>query len=147
MKPFEKGEWKGVIDRAQIKALAKLQGTSMNQIEKGLKDIRENETIYLNDQYQVNVRKVESPFGDLFWLSIKRLDKKSIHSWEDLQEIKNLIIGPENEGVELYPAETRRVIAAEQYHMFVIADKTKWWPLGFADSGVLDEAAKGVENG
>lgn len=141
MKPFVKGEWKEV-DRAQIKALAKLQGTSMNQIEQGMKDIRKNETVYLNDQYQVNVRKVESPFGDLFWLSIKRLDKKDIHSWEDLQEIKNLIVGPENEGVELYPAEARKVRIADQYHMFVIADKTKWWPLGFADSKLLPKEDK-----
>lgn len=137
MKPFEKGEWKEV-DRSQIKALAKAAGTSMNQIEKGMKDIKKNEEIYLNDKYQVNVRKIKSPFGDMFWLSIKRLDKESIHDWRDLQEIKNLIIGPENEGVELYPSEKRRVDTANQYHLFVLADKTKWWPFGFADRNVMD---------
>ena len=86
--------------------------------------LKKNEEIYLNDKYQVNVRKIKSPFGDMFWLSIKRLDKESIHDWRDLQEIKNLIIGPENEGVELYPSEKRRVDTANQYHLFVLADKT-----------------------
>lgn len=137
MKPFKKGEWKEV-DRSHIKALAKATGTSMNQIEKGMRDIHENETVYLNDQYQVNVRKIDSPFGELYWLSIKRLDKKIIHDWRDLQEIKNQIVGPENEGVELYPAEARRVDTANQYHLFVIADNTRWWPFGFADRKVLD---------
>lgn len=137
MKPFGKGEWRE-MERSQIKALAKSAGTSMNQIEKGLRDIRENEEVYLNDQYQVNVRRIKSPFGDLFWLSIKRLDKEVIHDWRDLQEIKNLIVGPENEGVELYPAEARKVDTSNQYHLFVLADSTKWWPFGFADTKVLD---------
>lgn len=137
MKTFVKGVWRDA-SRAQIKALAKSTGASRNQVEKGIQDVQENEEVYLNDQYQVNVRKLKSPFGDMFWLSIKRLDKESIHDWRDLQEIKNLIVGPENEGVELYPAEARRVDTVNQYHLFVLADKTKWWPFGFTDREIFD---------
>jgi hypothetical protein len=45
--------------------------------------------------------------GDVLWCSIKRRDKSSAHGWRDLLSIKNLIVGPEYEGFEIHPAESR----------------------------------------
>ena len=66
--------------------------------------------------------------GKMIYLSIKRLDKKSIHDWRDLQEIKNQLTSPEQEAVEIYPAESRKVDTANQYHLFVYP---KGYSVGF----------------
>ena len=72
--------------------------------------------IWLNDEYQVNVTKCK----DYTHLSIKRLDKESLHDWRDLQTIKNMLIGEEAEAIELYPAESRLVDTANQYHLWYL---------------------------
>lgn len=52
------------------------------------------------------------------YLSIKRLDREPIADWRAMQKIKNAICGKEWEGIEIYPAESRLVDTANQYHMF-----------------------------
>jgi hypothetical protein len=42
--------------------------------------------IFKNDTYQVTVRELD---GNGVHLSIKRNDRKSIHDWRELQQIKN----------------------------------------------------------
>jgi|TARA_R100000149_G_C5836027_1_gene109797 hypothetical protein len=84
--------------------------------------------VYVNDIYQVNVQRNEqadymvrepSMKGKMTYLSIKRLDKKSIHDWRHLQEIKNELCGEDCEAIEIYPVEKRLVDTANQYHLFV----------------------------
>lgn len=89
-----------------------------------------------NDTYTVALfRDIAQHEGwpTLVHLSIKRNDRAPIHDWRDLQEIKNELVGPECEGVELYPAESRRVDSANQYHLFVISVPGHRWPFGFTD--------------
>lgn len=92
--------------------------------------------LYVNDVYQVMVRR-QSPTAsdgpDLVHLSVKRRDKRPVHDWRDLQRIKNEILGPEHEAIELYPAESRRVDLANQYHLWALDDPTFRWPVGFAE--------------
>lgn len=92
--------------------------------------------VFLNNRYQVYMREVGSPFGEengpMVWLSIKRLDRQPIHDWRDLQRIKNEIVGVECEGVELYPAESRKVDQSNQFHMFVFKVPGKRFPFGFS---------------
>lgn len=95
--------------------------------------------IYKNDQYQVAVYED----GDFIHLSIRRLDRQPIRDWRDMQEIKNQIVGPENEGVELYPAESRLVDAANQYHMFVLKDPAVQFPFGFNERYVSNNPMLG----
>ncbi len=98
-----------------------------------------NDTVFLNDQYQVNVRVEAKTYHGMpvVWLSIKRIDKEPCHDWRDMQEIKNQLVGPECEAVELYPAESRVVDTANQYHLWVVADPKFRWPFGFRH-GVTD---------
>jgi hypothetical protein len=56
-------------------------------------------------------------------LSIKRRDRDAAHDWRHFQWIKNDVLGPEREAIELYPAESRLVDGANQYHLWV-------WPAG-----------------
>jgi hypothetical protein len=93
---------------------------------------RADSQTFMNDTYQV----VAQDKGDHWHLSIKRNDKECIHDWRDLQEIKNMICGPECEGLELYPAESRRVDSANQYHLWVL--KRGQIPFGFQERLVLD---------
>ena len=83
--------------------------------------------VWINDTYQVSVRHLK----DLVHLSIKRIDREPCQDWRDFQEIKNQLVGPECEGVELYPAESRKVDAANQYHLFVVPNATYRFPFGF----------------
>ena len=81
----------------------------------------QREEIWLCDEYQVAVDKTPTHgFKDfkIWHLSIKRRDKEALHDWRDLQAIKNQLCGPEVEAMEIYPAESRKVDTANQYHLW-----------------------------
>jgi hypothetical protein len=105
------------------------------------------QAIYMNDRYQVNVEVVDAPFGvetgDVFWLSIKRRDKAPVHDWRELQQIKNMIVGDEHEAFEVYPAESRLVDTANQYHLWVFKEAAVRLPVGYRSREVMsnNEAA------
>jgi len=100
--------------------------------------------VYLNDTYQVNVSRVDTGMGaPIVHLSVKRIDKQAIHDWRDMQEIKNQLLGEECEAVELYPAVSRLVDTANQYHMWGVPDPSFRFPVGFSD-GHIDYESKGT---
>jgi hypothetical protein len=53
------------------------------------------------------------------YLTIKRHDRVAVHDWRHLQAIKTEVCGAEREAVELYPAESRLMDEANQYHLWV----------------------------
>lgn len=64
--------------------------------------------IVVNSRYQVTVYlRAAEPFGNIVHLSIKTHDRSARHDWRDLQRIKNEIVGPEYDAVEVYPAESK----------------------------------------
>jgi hypothetical protein len=96
-----------------------------------------------NNRYLVYVRVLEIDETALgvpgaLWLSIKRLDKLPIHDWRDLQRIKNELCGREREAVEIYPAESRLVDEANQYHLWVLPPGASA-PFGFPERSVSGE--------
>lgn len=95
---------------------------------------------WINDKYSVAIWRDDTKWGPMAHLSIKRLDREPIHDWRELQEIKNLLVGPEHEGVELYPAESRLVDTANQYHLFVLLEAPKFFPFGFTERLVSGES-------
>lgn len=141
MNPFQKATLPPV-DENQVKALAQnvmdrnthlRLGKTLKAVRRQLQDILDNDAVYLNDRYQVNVRDADVAEGwpAMVHLSIKRIDKEPIHDWRDLQEIKNMIVGEEHEAVELYPRESRVVDTVNQYHLWVVKEKGKSFPFGF----------------
>lgn len=97
---------------------------------------------WVNNQYQVLKRTFPSDlFGQVIHLSIRRQDRAPARDWRHFQKMKNQLAGPEWEGVELYPAESRLVDEANQYHIWCVNGTL---PFGFADRSVggPDEAAK-----
>lgn len=125
------GKWeKALLSNAQIATLR----------ENGKEHIPEE--IWINGRYEVWVHRDVNYDGNwpkMHWLSIKRIDKEPIRSWRDLQRIKNDIIGDEHEALELFPAESRLVDTSNQYHLFVLADKTLRFPIGYMNRLVADE--------
>lgn len=92
--------------------------------------------VYYNDLYMIEVGN-EPPF---IRLSITRHDRQACKEWKHLQEIKNRLIGPEHEAVELFPAESRLIDTTNQYHMWVHADPNYRFPIGWKQQRfVLDE--------
>ena len=91
--------------------------------------------IYQNDTYAVEV--IQAP--PFVHLDIRRLDGEPCKSWRDFQRIKNELVGPEHEAVELFPAEGRLVDTANQYHLWVAADPQYRFPFGFNHRLVLSE--------
>jgi len=124
-----------------VPAFAARHGLSEEVATSQLQRLRA-QAIYMNDRYQVNVEVVRAPFGeetgDVLWLSIKRRDRTQVHDWRDLQQIKNMIVGDEHEGFEVYPAESRLVDTANQYHLWVFVDPAVRLPVGYRRREVLD---------
>lgn len=91
---------------------------------------------FRNDTYQVAINQN----GAFLHLSIKRIDRMPIKEWRDLQTIKNELVGPEWEAVELYPAESRLVDSANQYHLWIFTGEGESfrWPFGYNERLVVD---------
>jgi hypothetical protein len=113
----------------------------------GIQFLTERE-IWKNDVYTVFVNRgipvpnIVGRNGELAtasWLSIKRNDQEPVHDWRDLQYIKNQLVGEENEGCELFPAESRLVDGANQYHLWVFENTTIQFPFGFTGRMVTEK--------
>ena len=88
--------------------------------------------MYKNSRYTVAVwYGTADGLGDYAHLSIKTNERTADHDWRDYQRIKNELVGPEFEGVELYPAESRLVDNANQFHIWVF--RTFKFPFGFKE--------------
>lgn len=88
----------------------------------------EGTTHFRNDLYQVEVR---SPGEGFIHLNIRRRDGYPGRDWQHFQQIKNELVGPECEAVELYLAESRRVDTTNKYHLFAAMDPKFRFPIGF----------------
>lgn len=86
---------------------------------------------WMNDLYVViakpigadsTVAKFAPRVGVGTHLSIRRQDRAACRDWRHFQQIKNQLCGPEREAVELYPAESRLVDGANQFHLWVMPE-------------------------
>ena len=87
----------------------------------------------MNGQYVVIKKDYPKKAGVMTHLSIRRIDRKACRDWRDFQAIKNQLCGPEREGIELYPAESRVVDTANQFHLWVMPEGVKLeigWAVG-----------------
>jgi len=105
-------------------------------LPQGAPEVPDSET-WMNAMYQVTIFRglytppAEMEWPEMAWLSIKRRDKKPLHDWRHLQWIKNDLVGPECEGVELYPKESRLIDESNQYHLWVLTDPEHRFPFGY----------------
>jgi len=101
----------------------------------GGKKAAQTDDVFLNNLYQVNIKW---DFGGLIHLSIKRRNKSPIMDWRHMQRIKNELLGPEYEMVQLFPAESRLVDTVNQYHFFAMPNQEKF-PIGMEDGRCVSD--------
>lgn len=93
--------------------------------------------VFVNSRYQVTCYRDDHPtLGTVVHLSFKTHDRSAHHDWRDMQRIKNELVGPEYDAVEIYPAESKLVDGANQYHLWVFLDSLL--PFGFQTRLVSD---------
>lgn len=94
--------------------------------------------IWRNDLYQVMVHRHDE--DGYVHLNIRRVDGFPGRDWRHFQQIKNELVGPECEAVELYPAESRLVDTSNKYHLYVVTDPTFRFPFGWTKRDVQHDA-------
>ena len=102
-----------------------------------LADLTHHDEVWLNDRYRCSVRYVASDMSDaedprlgLCHLSIHSHTRGTSHDWRHFQRIKNDVMGPNREALEIYPDERRLVDTSNEYHLWVLPEGV-WAPFGF----------------
>lgn len=90
--------------------------------------------------YENNLYHVEIMAGQPFiHLDIARRDGGTCKNWRHFQQIKNELIGPEHEAMEIFPAESRLVDAGNEYHLWVHVTPDFRFPVGSMQRWVLEK--------
>lgn len=78
--------------------------------------------VWTNYIYEVNVWRHQEGWvlggGPWTCLGISSKDGEARHDWRDFQRIKNDVVGPEWEAVELYPSEARLLDPSNYYYLW-----------------------------
>ena len=103
-----------------------------------------NAETWMNEKYTVQVRTLRPPENEsdpgLVHISIRRNDRAPSRDWRDFQAIKNQVLGPDCEAVEMYPAESRVADVANQYHLWGFPNPKFRLPFGFGSGARLNAA-------
>ena len=135
---------RGLQDREKAK-IAERYGLAVREVDEALVLSALGDAIFINSQYVVYRREdmhnlpASSEWPAMVHLLIRSHDQKPIHDWRDLQSIKNAIVGPEHEAIELYPRESRVVDTANVFHLWVLADSNANFPFGYPSRVVRGE--------
>lgn len=92
---------------------------------------------YWNSRYSVTVVREKQQLvrgARCETLLIISADQSADHDWRDFQRIKNELLGENWEGIELYPAERRKVDPSNAFVMFCF---DKCLPIGVKDRDVV----------
>lgn len=73
------------------------------------------------NKYVVMSRKVRTDWGTITHVCIRSKNREDL-TWEEKQKIKSALFGRENEGLEIYPAESKRTDGGGMYHLWVLPD-------------------------
>jgi hypothetical protein len=98
--------------------------------------------VFQNNLYHVEIADSRDIAPGFIHLAISRRDGGTCNEWADLQQIKNEIVGPEHEAMELFPAESRLVNASNEYHLWVHSDPGFRFPIGWSQRVVFSEPVK-----
>lgn len=110
---------------------------------------QESAEVWKNDRYQVHVipwpaLKINGRSHPIVQLSIRRLDRGPARDWRDFQTIKNELLGSDVEAIELYPAESRLIDTANQFHLWCVIDPLFRFPFGYTGRMVTSENIGGA---
>jgi hypothetical protein len=90
---------------------------------------------FYNGKYQAMIRYDE---GGITCLTIRREDRRPVTDWRDVQWIKNQLLGPEIEAVQVFPAESRLVDTSNQFYLYAFPAGYRI-PFGFDERMVTEK--------
>jgi hypothetical protein len=99
-------------------------------------------TIYKNSRYQVHIRSIEGERQSspaMIHVYLRRLDRGTDIPFRDLMRIKRELLHPEIELIELFPAESRLIDTANQYHYWGLNSTKFRFPFGFQAGRVVGD--------
>jgi hypothetical protein len=145
-KPLQRAEVSGPEPEAVVRATMAEYDLTWEEAHAKLAAYTSTCEYWINDLYQVQVRQHDDQ--GLMHLNIRRRDgAHDIRDWRHFQRIKNEILGPEAEAVELYPAESRLQDTSNKFHLWGYRSDTWRFPVGFDMSRDVRDAAKGEPPG
>lgn len=136
MKPLQKAHHVPKTED-QLMSMAKTSGISLDKIKEDMIKMQ-SRPIYKNQIYTVIADFASAVTTGWIHLSVRRNDRRPCTDWRHKQMIKNQLVGPEHEAIELFPAESRMVDESNQYHLWVLADPSQKLPVGFNFESVKD---------
>jgi hypothetical protein len=99
---------------------------------------------YVNDIYQVQTQPIAlDDSTTILHINVRRRDGGAIFDWRHMQQIKNELAGPEREGFDLYPAESRKVDTSNKYHIWVLPEGARM-PVGWTERDVQYDENRNV---
>ena len=128
--------------KAEVQQFAKEANMTYKEAKDGFKK-DETAEWWKNHLYTVIKNILDEEETPCVWLSIRRNDRQPVTNWRHKQYIKNQLVGPECEGLELYPAESRLVDNANQYHLWCFTTPNFRIPFGFDERMVSATNAGG----
>lgn len=137
------------VSRANFRKQFIAAGGSKTEADEAYRNVGKQET-YSNDLYLVQInRECNHGFGEanlpdgMFELTIRRMDREAGMDWRHVQLIKNQLVDPECEMVELYPAESRLRDSANQYWYYGFNNPKVRFPFGMFGRVVNDTGGIG----
>jgi hypothetical protein len=86
--------------------------------DEALDDLISDET-WGNDRYTVSVHLLDGDRDGFVEFAVHNHNRTPHVPWRHLQQIKNEVLGPDREAVQLFPAEDRLVDTANEYWLYV----------------------------
>lgn len=74
-----------------------------------------------NGYFKVTLWDEEDGIGNLTYMTVSRADRKPVTGWDDLQRIKNELVGENRIGIEIYSKKEQLFEAANVRHVRVYA--------------------------
>ena len=132
------------ISRAKFRKQFIAAGGKKSDADEAYRTVSNQET-YSNDLYLVQInREANHGFGEkslpdgMFEMTIRRKDREAGMDWRHVQQMKNQIVGEENEMVEMFPAESRLRDSANQYWYYGFNNDQVRFPFGMFGRVVND---------
>lgn len=92
---------------------------------------------HYDEPVPVNTTEWEAMVPRMIQIGLGALDGSARHDWREFQRMKNFLAGPEWEGVELYPAESRLVDPSNYFYVWCFPKK---FMFGFNERRVVTPA-------
>ena len=141
--PLQRANMVRRLTEADVAEAMRLTGQSEPEARAALEaEVSAAVEYWVNDLYQVAVRRGYALDGQMTHLNIRRRDGKPIfRDWRHFQWIKNQLVGEECEAVEIYPAESRLVDTSNKYHLWVFNNPAYRIPFGMLERDVIEEGS------